>query len=82
MSGHSVRRWHSGVREVGAVGHIGGSNALGGENAYAALHWGELTSWGLTAGKEGGRRVESLLPKDTIPGEWGVDERFNGGFSF
>ena len=81
VSGHSVRRWHSGVREVGAVGHIGGSNALGGdenalggdENAYAALHWGELTSWGLTAGKEGGWSLYFPRTPYLVNGEWTKD---------
>ena len=42
-----VRRWHSGVREVGAVGHIGGSNALGGdENALGGTRMHTLRCTG------------------------------------
>ena len=45
----------------------------GDENAYAALHWGELTSWGLTAGKEGGWSLYFPRTPYLVNGEWTKD---------
>ena len=72
LSSHFVRRWHSGVREVGLGGHIGGSiMPLGGR-----MHTQErgLTSWELTAGKRG-EEGGVYLPRTPylVRGEWTKD---------
>ena len=65
LSGHSVRRWHRGVKR--GVGDGGSNNALGEDNALG--RWGG----GCLAGDSQQRELEiggwSLLAKDTIPGE-------------
>ena len=56
LSGHSVRRWHRGVKR--GVGDGGSNNALG-ERMPLGDGEGFVTSWGLTAAGIGDRGVES-----------------------